>query len=108
MGECEIHPGHDDAAWCVCDGCCGESTCGCYECCEACFMDCCANGEQILHIVDVAEGLELKLESCGFVPKGQLEYVINVWAPKDSKKIRDRLWGGAECPNWLLEEVGKK
>ena len=57
----------------------GEGTCGCGDCCNACWFDCCASREDIDTEVDICQDLGMEMTNCGFVPQVQLDFLINEW-----------------------------
>ena len=58
----------------------GEGTCGCADCCNACWFDCCASREDIDTEVEMCQDLDMEMTNCGFVPQAQLDFLINEWA----------------------------
>lgn len=69
-GHCSIH-GED------CEE--RDHTCGCGECCDACWFDCCASREGIDTWVDIGRDLGMEITNCGFVPQDQLDFLVNEW-----------------------------
>lgn len=65
--ECEETPEH------------GEGTCGCADCCNACWFDCCASRQDIETEVDMCQDLGMEMTNCGFVPQAHLDWLIREW-----------------------------
>lgn len=67
-----------------------DHTCGCGECCDACWFDCCASPEGMEAELDMMEDFEEPLTNCGFVPLKQMDFLINEWIEKAKKGRHDR------------------
>lgn len=59
-----------------------DHTCGCGDCCDACWFDCCASAEGILVACDMAVDFDDPITNCGFVPLAQLDFLINEWTKR--------------------------
>lgn len=63
-----------------------EDTCGCGECCEACWFDCCACALDILEYA-----ADLPVSNCGFTPQSQVDFLVNIWAPRNEQLELDAI-----------------
>lgn len=59
-----------------------DHSCGCGECCDACWFDCCASREGIDIALDMAVDFTEPVTNCGLVPLVQLDFLVNEWMVK--------------------------
>lgn len=74
-------PGCDYDEGCDCGGERDERdhSCGCGECCDACWFDCCASSEGMKVELDMMVDFTEPLTNCGLTPLTQMDFLINDW-----------------------------
>lgn len=75
-GNCQAHDDCDER----------DHTCGCGECCDACWFDCCASAQGIETAIDMAVDFKEPVTNCGLTPLAQLDFLINEWVQRTGKE----------------------
>lgn len=59
-----------------------DETCGCGECCERCWEDCCATDEDVQALQDFREDLDYVLSECSYWGMVGLAGAAATWESK--------------------------